>query len=91
MAWGARANVGQNGEEDENREECPAVGRPPEKAGERGCGGGDKDREEQGVVEPAERLRVHDAELNEQTEGKVQDEQDRGGVEDQGYETHCAD
>ena len=90
VPYRARADVGQNGEEGENREERPAVGSHRKKADERGPGGGDEDRKEEGVVEPAEPLGVHDADLDEQAQREVQEEQDNRGVEDQGRKTRYA-
>ncbi len=88
VAGCASPDVGQNDEEGEDRDERPAEGRPREETGERGGSGGDEDREEEGVVEPAERLRIHDAELDEQAQREVQEEYGRGGEEDRGRNTN---
>ena len=71
MAGCARTEVRQNGKEGEYREECPAVRRSCQEPGERGHGCGDEDSKEEGVVEPAERLRVHNTELDEQTQREI--------------------
>ena len=42
---------------------------------------GDEDHEEQCVMKPTDRLRAHDAELDEQTQREVQQEQRSGNVE----------
>lgn len=83
MAGCARPNARQNGEDGEDREEHPAVGRIREEACEHGRRRGDEGGEEEGVVEPAERLRVNYAELDEDAQGEIQDKQDGGGEEDQ--------
>ena len=67
----ARADVGQNGEENEARKQRPAVRRPVDEAGERGNGGGDEDQKEKGMVEPAERLGVHEARLYCYSQGEI--------------------
>ena len=77
VPYRARADVGQNGEEGEKADEC-------------GPGSEDEDRKEKGVVEPAERLGVHGADLDEQAQHEVQEEQDNRGVEDQGRKTRYA-
>ena len=71
MSGGTSPYIGQYDKEDENREQEPTVGCSREKSGECASRGGDEDHKEQGVMKPAERLRVHDAELDEQTQREV--------------------
>ena len=70
----------------ENRQKGLAVRGPPPEARGHGHRRGDEDREEEGVVEPTEGLRVDDAKLNEDAEGEVRREQGRGAVEDHGLQ-----
>ncbi len=84
VSGGTSPYIWQHDEEGEDREEEPTTGCPREESGERGSRGGDKDYEEKGVVKPAERLRVHDAKLDEQAQYEVQEKKDRGGEEDRG-------
>ena len=88
VSGGARPDVWQHDKEGEHREQEPTRGRPREKAGERGSGGGDEDRKEKGMMKPAERLRIHHAKLDEQAQREVQQEQYRGSVEGQSSESH---
>ncbi len=81
MSEGTSPYIRQHDKEGEDREQKPTIGCPQEESGERGSHSGDEYYEEKGVVKPAERLRVHDAELDEQAQREVQEEQDRGGVE----------
>jgi hypothetical protein len=81
MSDGARADIWQEGEEEENREERPTERGPRGETNGHSHGSGGKNRKEEGVVKPAERFRVYDAELYEQAQREVQEEQDYGGVE----------
>ena len=67
MSEGTRPYIRQHDKEGEDREQKPTIGCPQEESGERGSHSGDEYYEEKSVVKPAERLRVHDAELNEET------------------------
>ena len=88
MSEGARPDVRQHDKEGQHREQEPTIGRPREKADERGSGGGDEDRKEKGMMKPAERLRIHHAKLDEQAQREVQQEQYRGSIEGQSSESH---
>jgi hypothetical protein len=71
------------GEEDQDGQQGPAVGRALQESDAYRNGGGGEDREEQGVVEPAERFRVDDAKLHEYAEREVRKKEDQRNVEDQ--------
>src|SRR5215218_3411746 len=76
-------NAWQHGEESEDRQQDPAVGRVLQESDTDGDGCGGEDREKQGVVEPAKRSRVDDAKLHEYAESEVRQKKDHSDVEDQ--------
>ena len=84
MPEGARADVGQNGEENEARKQRPSVRCPVDEADERSNSGGDEDQKEKGVMEPAERFRVHEARLHRYSQGEIRQEQSRRCIEEEG-------
>ena len=61
----------------------PAVGRSLQESDADREGGGGEDREKQGVVEPAERFRIHDTKLHEYAKREVRNKEDHRDVEDQ--------
>ena len=74
---------GSDGEEQEDRQQNPAVGRSLQESDADGEGGGGEGREKQGVVEPAEGLRIHDAKLDQYAKREVGKKEDHRDVEDQ--------
>src|SRR5215210_6814456 len=73
----------QQGEESQDRQQGPAVGCALQKSDADRDGSRSEDREKEGVVEPAERFRIHDAKLYEHAERKVREKEDQRDVEDQ--------
>ena len=90
MPEAARADVGQNCEENETRKQRPSVGCPVDEADERSNGSGDEDQKDKGVVEPAERFRVHEARLHRYSRGEVRQEQSRRHIEKEGQTRHSS-
>jgi hypothetical protein len=77
----SRPDVRQNGEENQRRQERPPVRRPLREAHRHGDDRRNEDGKEQGMVQPAERLGVHEADLHEQTQHEVRQEKDCSQIE----------
>jgi hypothetical protein len=73
----------EEGEENDDRQQNPTVGRSLQESNAHRDGGGGEDREKQGVVEPAKRFRIHDTKLHEYAEREVRNKEDHRDVEDQ--------
>src|ERR671920_227153 len=61
----------QQGEESQDRQQDPAVGCALQESDAGSDGGAGEDREEQGVVKPAKRFRIHDTKLHEYAKREV--------------------
>lgn len=88
MSEGAHPYTWLHAKEREDRELESTVGCSREESGGRASRGGDEHHEEQCVMKPTDRLRAHDADLDEQTKRKVQQEQRSGNVEERDHETY---
>jgi hypothetical protein len=88
VSEGAHPYTWLHDKEREDRELKSTVGRSREESGGRASRGGDEDHEKQCVMKPTDRLRAHDADLDEQTQREVQREQRSGNVEERDHETY---
>src|SRR5918993_5850638 len=73
----------QESEENEDGQQDPTVGRALQKSEADRDGRGGENREKQGVVEPAERFRIHDTKLHEYAEREVRNKENHRDAEDQ--------
>ena len=83
MSRRARTHPGQHREEPQDRQKNPTIRRALHKSYKCGERRRSEDCEKKGVVQPAERLRIYEAELDEHAEREVREEKGHRGVEDQ--------
>jgi hypothetical protein len=67
----------QSDEENQDRQQGPAVRRALQESDAGSDGGGGEYREKQGMVEPAKRFRIDDAKLHEYAEREVRKKEDQ--------------